>query len=254
MNPSEPNRSTLATNLLAEGVLDGEVKVSVSHEIVHLLSNQLYQSPLKAVEELVVNSYDAEATECRLYIPLSKFDEPEVIVVFDNGKGMDQVGLRDLWQIGRSNKRTDEIARRAHRKQIGKFGIGKLATYAIARHLTYLSKADGVVRGVSLDFDDLAPGSTGSSSEDVNLAVMRIDDLVDLVDDETIGLVAERAGIDLAALPSSDLSSWTLAILEDLKPKALAIHFGRLKWVLSTAMPLISDFALYLNGERRLCP
>ena len=41
------------------------ITVRLSNEIVTLLSSQLYQSPLKAIEELVVNSYDADAKECR---------------------------------------------------------------------------------------------------------------------------------------------------------------------------------------------
>ena len=44
-----------------------EVTVKLSNELVRLLSDQLYQSPLKAIEELVVNSYDAGAAVCRLF-------------------------------------------------------------------------------------------------------------------------------------------------------------------------------------------
>ncbi len=47
------------------------VQVTLSHALVRLLSEQLYQSPIKAIEELVVNSYDAEATECRTFVPAS---------------------------------------------------------------------------------------------------------------------------------------------------------------------------------------
>jgi hypothetical protein len=45
------------------------VKVQLSHELVNLLSEQLYQSPLKSIEELVINSYDAGAHVCRVYVP-----------------------------------------------------------------------------------------------------------------------------------------------------------------------------------------
>ena len=44
------------------------ITVRLSNEIVTLRSSQLYQSPLKAIEELVVNAYDANASECRLFI------------------------------------------------------------------------------------------------------------------------------------------------------------------------------------------
>ena len=111
------------------------VKVQLSNELVHLLSDQLYQSPLKAIEELVVNSYDADAKECCVYVPTPDKMEAEQanqILVFDDGVGMSYEGLVNLWHIGRSSKRDEEIQRRRNRKQIGKFGIGKLATRTIA--------------------------------------------------------------------------------------------------------------------------
>jgi len=77
------------------------LRVGLSHELVELLSSQLYQSPAKAIEELVVNAYDAEAKECRVYIPQDTSD-PQFVIVLDNGSGMDREGLTDLWHIGRS--------------------------------------------------------------------------------------------------------------------------------------------------------
>jgi hypothetical protein len=119
------------------------VVVSLSNELVGLLSDQLYQSPVKAIEELVINSYDADAKECRIFVPSPDDDKTNYIVMYDNGVGMDRDGLVNLWQIGRSNKREIEIQKRRKRKQIGRFGIGKLATYAVANQLTYITKSNG---------------------------------------------------------------------------------------------------------------
>src|SRR5690606_38915032 len=44
--------------------------------------------------------------------------------------------------------------------------------------------------------------------------------------------------------------NWTAAILTDLKPMASELTIGRLRWLLSTAMPLRPDFQLYLTGEK----
>jgi len=41
------------------------------------------RSPLKAIEELVVNGYDAGAAECRLFVPGPADNDHEFIVVFD---------------------------------------------------------------------------------------------------------------------------------------------------------------------------
>jgi HSP90 family molecular chaperone len=128
-------------SLIAQAVSDFEptgepIQVSLSNELVGLLSDQLYQSPVKAIEELVVNSYDADAKECRIFVPSPDDLTMDYIVIYDDGIGMDQEGLTNLWRIGRSNKRDEEIERRRSRKQIGRFGIGKLATYAVANLLT----------------------------------------------------------------------------------------------------------------------
>lgn len=54
---------------------------------------------------------------------------------------------------------------------------------------------------------------------------------------------------DLKLFGSGAESSWTVAIISDLKAMALDLSTNMLRWVLSTAMPLRDDFALYLNGQ-----
>jgi hypothetical protein len=89
------------------------ISVQISNEIV------LYQSPLKAIEELVVNSYDAGAGVCRLYVPGNDVNTKpgsNMMGIFDNGRGMTPSQLEDLWHIGNSKKRnaesTDPTARK----------------------------------------------------------------------------------------------------------------------------------------------
>src|SRR5205814_1421937 len=60
-------------------------------------------------------------------------------------------------------------------------------------------------------------------------------------------LAWDSLGVTPEKLVSGDVPSWTLAVLEDLKPKLDTIQMGRLRWVLRTAMPLASDFHLFLN-------
>lgn len=222
------------------------VPVSLSNEIIQLLSEQLYQSPLKAIEELVVNSYDADAQECRIYVPAPTESSIDFVVVYDNGIGMTRDGLVDLWQIGRSNKRTDEITRRSKRKQIGKFGIGKLATYTIAHRLTYLTKSEGQILSVTVDFNNFSKSATGSGKL-IELPVRVISDIDDFVSKTYLIMVLRAAGVSLEELKTQD--NWTIAILEGLKEKARKITLGELQWVLSTAMPLKIDFRLFLNCE-----
>lgn len=111
----------LADDVEHLGTPTKKVDVQVSYEVVKLFSEQLYSTPIKAIEELVVNSWDAEASVCSVKVDLD--GERPLIVVFDNGKGMTLQELENLWHIGVSNK----LALVSKRRQIGKFGIGSAA-------------------------------------------------------------------------------------------------------------------------------
>ena len=60
---------------------------------------------------------------------------------------------------------------------------------------------------------------------------------------------AVMTDLDIDSEKLQELDSWTLVILEDLKAKADSLSLRRLRYVLSTAMPIVSGFALRLNGE-----
>ena len=225
--------------------LGSPITVRLSNELVTLLSSQLYQSPLKAIEELVVNAFDADATECRLFIPETA-ETLSLVLVYDDGIGMDEDGLEDLWLVGRSNKRDESYQRRLKRKQIGKFGIGKLATYAIANSITYISRMNENILSVSANF--AAFEGDGSGSIPIELPVTRIDDWDALRLAPIFRQACSLAGVEVDSLFDCETQSWTIVLLEELKPRK--IHRGRLNWVLSTAMPLRLDFGIHLNRQQ----
>ncbi len=239
MAPDPP----LAEVLQSLGTKDRDIEVTLSNELVHLLSEQMYQSPIKAIEELVVNAWDADAEQCRLFVPLPPSSEP-MAVIFDDGEGMDSDGLEDLWHIGHSRKRQgDEMSIRLRRRHIGKFGIGKLATYAIANTVTYMSLSGADVHAVTMHFDDFKSDPTGGKPIPLVISRLSIDDILNngLLTD-----VFEKIGMSRDDV--TGFNSWTLVVLEELKPKMGTIRTRDLNWVLSTAMPYKSDFKLILNG------
>ena len=223
------------------------ITVRISNEILTLLSSQLYQSPLKAIEELVVNSYDADAKECRLFVP-KPGDDLQAVLVYDDGIGMDADGLSDLWLVGRSGKREPAYQRRMTRKQIGKFGIGKLATYAIANNITYISRTNDDVLAVSADFERFRKDPHGTVPVELN--VTRVTSWDRLRAPGIFRSACEVAGVEMGTLFDAGFSSWTIVLLENMKQKL--IHPGRLRWILSTAMPLQAEFRLYLNHDEIL--
>jgi len=281
----EPGGAVVDSSLsdaLATGNVVATLDVSLSNEIVHLLSEQLYTSPTKAIEELVVNSYDADASECRIALlfegtpgvalvsgddgmadSAGAEDDPVadlavtrtiditskgLIAIYDDGEGMDLAGLGWLWRIGDSPKKDLIATDRFGRKTVGKFGIGKLATYAVASRITYLSASGGIVRYVLCDFRRFGPSSTGGASEPVKLLVREISNLSDLLQRPDFTEVLDRLGLASSALIDGTIKSWTLCLLDNLKPKAQDLKIGRLAWVLRTAMPLKTDFRIFLNG------
>ena len=241
------NADPFYKSLGAVGEVVGKpLPVTLSPELVGLLSEQLYRSPSKAIEELVVNGFDAEADEARVFVP-----EPETnvsfIVVFDDGLGMTYEGLADLWKVGRPKTRDDSVFERKQRKQIGKFGIGKLSTYAVAKRVTYVTKSHGQHYAVTIDYGAFTSSPSATPTE-VKLPVRKIDDLGRLWKQDSFRKPVEALRLNYAKL--TELSSWTLVILEELKGKALTMGLGRLRRVLRTAMPLSARFRLFLNGDQ----
>ncbi len=235
--------------LKAHGDVANSVEVKISTELVRLLSDQLYQSPLKALEELVVNAYDAGATICKVFVPssaqLAEGGGLHLISVFDNGIGLSDEGMVDLWHVGRSNKRSVEIEKLSSRKQIGKFGIGKLATYTVARELTYVSKTAKGITSATLDYSELTNDASGVGTP-VKIPLIHMKGWPHFAADPGVKSLFAAMGVTEADLARP---TWTLVILESLKPKAQHIRINSLKWVLRTAMPLQSQFRLFLNTE-----
>ncbi len=228
--------------------IEDNVPVSLSNQLISLLSEQLYQSPLKAIEELVTNSYDAGANTCKVIIPEGTINlTNDRILVYDDGHGMDIDGLTTLWAIGGSNKR-NQGQKIGNRKIIGKFGIGKLATYAIANMISYVTRKENTIYLINLNYSDFKDDPTGGS-EKLELPIKQINDFQKLKDDNHFKELTDSVFVDINELLGERKKSWTFVVLESLKNKVSKLKLGRLKWVLSTAMPINPDFELSLNRK-----
>lgn len=237
----------IADALPGIGHKKGELEVRLSNQVIHLLSEQMYSSPLKAIEELVVNSYDADAERCLVGI-VSEPGPDRFIVVFDDGSGMDFVGLQGLWHIGDSPKRGIDLSVRHKRKVIGKFGIGKLATYAVADRITYLTRQSGKVYHVTCDYRQFKSAPEGAA-DPVPLTVNELDGSEASALEPLLKPLCETVGLKSDQLLDGTVNSWTFCLLESLKEKAAELKLGRLKWVLRTAMPLKANFSIVVNGD-----
>ena len=229
-----------------------KISIRLSYKIINLFSEGLYTSPNKAIEELVANSFDAGATSVHILMSSDLHDHRASIAIFDDGAGMDEQGLDDHWLIGRSKKREME-AKSAFkgRAQIGKFGIGKLATYVLAKRLTHISKKGGKFYSTSMDFDSL---DTRIEAEFETTEGVEIDLRTLTAAEAKVALAPwtktkgfEKWGMRLFGRDAP--KSWTAAIMSPLKEKVQEIKPGFLEWILRTAMPLRDDFSVFIDGK-----
>lgn len=219
-----------------------EVPVEISYNIIRQVSAQLYTNPRKAIEELVCNSYDAGAEECYVKVPE---DSSDFLGVLDDGVSMDGDGIRDLWKVATSPKQKMEERgepRVAHgRAQIGKFGVGKLAAYSLGKRLTHVATTDGITRVISVAEEEIRDrGDDGSPMFEV----------YSLDHEEARDIVEPYLG-DLPNPWERGWTSWTLAIVEDIDEESLEenLNFGVLKRMIKTALPLSSNFQIYLQDD-----
>lgn len=231
----------LKLNIETIGKKIDDIDVVISSRIIELFSAGLYSSPNKAFEELICNSYDAFASKVCVYTPNDVSVSNSFIWVCDNGEGLDAEELKQLWRIGHSLKRKDK-ERDERRLQIGQFGIGKLSTYILARKLTYISKKNEKYILATMDYNLINDDVRGIKIDEREVNEEEAKSIIDVYIKNSLlsfDLFGDRAE-----------KTWTLSLMTELKPKAAEIKIGRLKWLLSSALPLNPGFELVFNGVR----
>ena len=224
----------------------GKIDVHIGYRIIQLFSAGLYSSPNKAVEELVSNSFDAMATRADLLLDPSMSPDSSIWVV-DDGESMDLDGLIDLWRIAESSKR---VAPSSTRPPIGKFGIGKLATYVLARHLTYIACKNGRVLAVTMQYEGIKP-DTSVREQELSLPVRELDRAtLEAALQPARSMLGGQDMVDRLLAAYDKKQSWTAVVMSALTPLAGQLKLGRLRWILGNAMPNNDDFKLFLNGEQ----
>ena len=234
----------------ATGKATDGIDVRLSYRIVKLFSEGLYTSPNKAIEELVANSFDAGARNVHVLLPPNLHDQDATIAVFDDGEGMGREDLKRHWLIGVSNKRKLSAFPRG-RQQIGKFGIGKLATYVLANRLTHISRYKGKYYSTSMNYLTIVQRVEQEIETKTPIRIP-LRELTEPQAKKAVKPWTETAAFKDARtrlFGKKSPDSWTLSIMSSLKPKVHEIKEGTLRWVLRTALPLRPDFSIRLNSQ-----
>lgn len=140
-------------NELKERGGDLPSQLTVDDRVLARITDGIYRRPSAALRELIFNAYDADATEVVIDTGAPRF---EYISVRDNGRGMDEHTLANLFKhIGGSSKRThkgielgtvhseDPDLTPMGRKLIGKIGIGMFAVTHLTTHFRVITKRKG---------------------------------------------------------------------------------------------------------------
>ena len=225
-----------------------KIDVRINYDIIRLFSEGLYRSPHKAIEELVSNGYDADAGHVHVLLPEQLESDTETTAplwVIDDGHGMNIEGFRQLWLVAESNKVDQEPP--SGRLPIGQFGIGKLAAYVLAWNLTHISCVDRNYLLTAMNFRDVS-SRQNEEEEPVRISLRKLDEATARMH------LAEIEDRDPAAWSfmfdkANRTSTWTAAALGDFKDLYKKLSTGRLRWVLSTGLPLHTNFKIRLNGE-----
>ena len=230
-----------------------KINVRISHRIIQLFSEGLYSSPNKAIEELVTNSFDAGARNVNVILSSDLTSPDATIAVIDDGESMDVAGLKQHWIIGQSKRREGKVA--YGRKPIGKFGIGKLATYVLASRLTHICKIKGKYYAATMDYTQIAAGDKMDTEEagvfpeehvTIPLRTLTKTQAQDVLKPWISGSKPGYKALSLFGSGASE--TWTVAIMSGLTDMGQRIQRKRLYWILRSVMPLRDDFYLFCDG------
>ena len=119
------------------------------------LGVQMYKRRDIALAELVANSWDAGATKVNITLPQLYNQVDSEISIIDNGIGMSEDEVQNLYLMVGRNRRKEELEQKKSRPIIGRKGIGKLAGFGIAKLMTVLTWQEKESIIFSLDIDEL---------------------------------------------------------------------------------------------------
>lgn len=219
---------------------ESEINIDINFRIIEQFSAQLYDNPRRAIEELVCNSYDAGAQECYISTPEDTSDR---LLVLDDGESMDMEGIEWLWTVAESPKTLSDNNRVAHnRQQIGKFGVGKLAAFALGSRLTYIATKDDTTRVISVNQNQLKDRKASDSPPFPVYEINRS--------------TAENHFSNIfEGVPNpweKDWDTWTLALVEEIPRENTGNQLmpWHLKRMINSSIPISSRFQVYLNDEQ----
>lgn len=188
------------------------IERTFGNNLVEMVSSLTTSSSTNAVLELIVNGYDADATEMHVH-----YDSLESnLTISDNGTGMNQEEIRAFYRLGDSPKLI-EVLSPVGRRRIGKFGVATIVLKRLAEKYFLTTSKEGI----EISLEESFRGELRQNKQ---------------IPYHTSLVAPSKHGtsIDLRGLKFKEGEGFSL---KDLRRK--------IQWEL----PLLPDFKVYVNGE-----
>lgn len=202
-----------------------DLKFVVATRMLDHIGVSMYSKYPKAIGEIVVNGYDADAN----YISVDIRPGQDEIVIEDNGEGMDEQGIREGYMfLGSGQKRAVTRTPIYHRLPIGNKGIGKLAGFGIAKRIEVRTVKDGKAFEFCLDRDELERAERMGKLKEP---------------------ILDRASMQLKEFDAKGQPSGTVVRLRKLRPECGRIDVDKVMAHIAHELPLGRDFRVVTNGQ-----
>lgn len=147
----------------------------ISLSVLNHLGRNLYRNFITVLGEAISNSWDADASEVRIYIN----KDTGSFIIKDTGDGMDHDDFQHKFlKVGYSKRKGNGLSSPGKRPYIGAKGIGKLALLSCAETITVVSKTEkteyigGVIKNSGLNDaikNDLTPDQYALGEVDMSV-------------------------------------------------------------------------------------
>lgn len=129
-----------------------ELRGDFATEGLKKMAKRTFQELSSNIEELIANSYDADATLVEVIVNNDK----RALSIIDNGFGMDEKALSSFVIYGKSDKSSTYVSPKFKRNPIGEYGMGgKLAITNISRRCKIITRKNGFEHMFDMNRRDL---------------------------------------------------------------------------------------------------
>ena len=170
--------------------------------LLSVLGDQLVSSELIAIKELVINSYDADATEVKINFLRDSLGNIYKVILEDNGQGMSEDVIRNAWFIAATDNKTSfkKVSKSIYHKRpiMGEKGVGRFACMKIGKELNVISKPARFCKQLeySIDWKPFLRFNSDKKLEDIEVDLKGVQNNEVFVINETSGLILEISDLN----------------------------------------------------------